>query len=113
MSETADKDQVFLIAWTPEKLEWCLDLTNYSRRFMWEAIKGNEPISVTSLLHHGIIRTDTINDIEVYSITTVSGTKQREIVSLFNSDQDSAKQLIRNSGRKLYSKVKDLYEDRS
>lgn len=113
MSELADNDITYLIAWSSSKLEWIIDLTNYSKNQMWQALKGQEPISVTSLLHLGIINGNMMDDIEVHSISVVSGTKQKEIISMFNSDQEAAKNLIRNCGRKLYESKKEAYENRT
>ena len=107
MSEVEDTDVTFLIAWTESRLSWIIDLTNYSKRSMWEALKGHEPISVTSLIHLGIICDNIMDDIEVYSISVVAGTKQKEIISLFNNDQERAKELIRDRGRKLYVSKKE------
>lgn len=109
----ADKGKTFIVAWNPDALEWVIDVTGYSKRMMWEVLKGSEPMSLTANLHAAIIRRHWADGLEVYSVPVDEDVSEKELIGLITRDFARAKELIRERGKQLYTNLKESYEDRA
>lgn len=94
---------VFLFMWDMYGLEFCQDITAIEKRNMINALKGQRlerPFNLNALLLRARINSQ--RNYEIFTMTVEKGISETDVVSWFNSDPQSAVDLIRSRGRELY-----------
>jgi hypothetical protein len=97
-------DHIFLVMWCSEGLECVIDITKIEQKNIWAALKGQPTTSLPNL--NAMVLRARYNPQRFYEIYTVKaheGITAEDIRELFENDPQSAADLIRERGHKLYS----------
>lgn len=90
----------FLVGWNDIKLTAIADITALERKTLFKVIK-NETISLDHALASAVkYWTDQGEVLEMYAISCT--TTASELISLFNSNPEESKELIRQHGYKVF-----------
>ena len=100
-----NKERAFIVMWCCEGLEWVEDVTNHDEKIMWSMLKGEEARSISPALRMAVLRAryNPQRFYEIYSITAVDGIKKSDIIEMFHTNPQTAAEIIREKGYKIYS----------
>lgn len=94
----------FLVMWCSEGLEYVGDITEDSQQGVWAALKGEKHTSTIPNLMHLKLRAQYNSQrfYEIYVVEATEGITADDIRSMFESDPQTAANLIRARGQCLY-----------
>ncbi len=98
------RPQVFAVMWDCRGLEAITELPDPALK-AW-AMLGNKPVPrMTHNINHWMLRAryNPQRHYEIYAISVTSGVTQDDLVEMFTQNPQSAADLIRSRGEKLYS----------
>lgn len=100
-----NKEHAFIVMWCCDGLEWVEDITNQEGKALWSILKGEEAKSLSPALRMAVLRAryNPQRFYEIYSITAVDGITKKDIIEMFNLNPQSAAEIIREKGYKIYS----------
>ena len=100
-----NKERAFIVMWCCDGLEWVEDITNKDAQAMWSTLKGEEAKTLSPALRMAVLRAkyNPQRFYEIYSITAVDGIKKSDIIEMFNNSPQTAAEIIREKGYKIYS----------
>lgn len=95
----------FVVMWDNQGLEFVGDWTEYSQDKMWSELQDKKPTKTFVNLMHLQLRAryNSQRHYEIYIVNAVEGITAEDIRSMFETDPQSAADLIRERGYKFYS----------
>lgn len=98
---------LFLLSWDMTGLEVCINVTELDKKRMWDALSDNKDnsISLNSLVNNILLRAryNAQRHYEVYTVNVTEGITEEDLRQMFENDPQTAADLIRDRGHKLYS----------
>lgn len=103
--EDEEPTNLYIIMWCMEGLECVINLTDLEEENSMRLLSDEPPRNIGSLLHTLTLRArfNTPRRYEIYSIRVSEGITEEDMTKFFNSDPQSAVNMIRERGRQLYS----------
>jgi len=106
----------YLLSWDCLGLEACINISDIDKEKMWSALKNDESSgrtpTVNSIVNMIMLRARYNNQrhYEIYLIETDDSISREDLVQMFDDSPQSAADLMRSRGTKLYS---DRYDQKS
>lgn len=97
---------IFLVVWDCYGLEYVENLTNLSKKQIWNILKDeSKPKPLGNLIPQVILRAraNPQRNYEIYTVSVDSSIVKSELIEMFENDPQGSAELIRERGNKLYS----------
>lgn len=96
---------IFLISWDMMGVESIINVTAIEKENSWKVLKNEAPSSLGSIVNAIMLRAryNTHRHYEIYTITVSPEITEDDMRQLFTDNPQSAAELIRDRGRKIYS----------
>jgi hypothetical protein len=102
--DTVDRSHQFLLMWCCEGLEYVGDLTQDAQDAVWSRLRDEKYQSqIPNLMHLEIrARYNSQRFYEIYVVQATEGITKEHLVEMFENDPQTAAQLIRKKGIKIF-----------
>jgi hypothetical protein len=97
---------VFLLMWCEHGLETCINVTEWEKRRVWDALsdtKTTDSIGTVMSLLMLRARSNSHRHYEIYTVTVDPEMTEIDLKDMFESSPQTAVDLIRKRGVKIYS----------
>ena len=102
----SDTNELFLVSWDCTGLETCINVSKYEKAEMWAKLSDTEPpVSIGNAVQHLMARAraNPQRHYEIYTFNVATGITEEDIREMFDNAPQTAADLIRDRGRKIYS----------
>lgn len=103
---TATDTTVFLVSWDMTGLEACINISDIEKEQMW-AVLGNQKstTNLNAIVSSVLLRAryNAQRHYEVYTVQVSNGITEEDLRQMFENSPQTAADLIRDRGVKLYS----------